>query len=148
MARTLGRNALLKERQKLSHEKPELDKARKLRGIYFIDPEDKELKETIKNARQKLETVVAPVMPCKISKNNQNWRNRGQTYDFTSKFACVLEEGESTRLRMEESLPHHHEHHTAGKGDNSLQHYNLVHKITPMLRTRNGKNWKRFRRGI
>ena len=33
-------------------------------GIYFIDPEDTEFKETIKNARQKLETSVAPAMPC------------------------------------------------------------------------------------
>ena len=38
-------------------------------GIYFIDPEDMELKETIKNARKKLETSVAPAMPCKIMKN-------------------------------------------------------------------------------
>ena len=28
-------------------EKPKLDNARKLRGIYFIDPEDAEFKETI-----------------------------------------------------------------------------------------------------
>ena len=48
----LGRNAQLKERQKWSHEKPQLDNARKLRGIYFIDSEDKEFKETIRNARQ------------------------------------------------------------------------------------------------
>ena len=36
-----------------------------MRGIYFIDPEDKEFKETIKNARKKLETSVAPAMPQK-----------------------------------------------------------------------------------
>ena len=30
---------------------------------------------------------------------------------------------------MEESLPNHHDDHIAGKGDNSLQHYNLVHKF-------------------
>ena len=39
---------------------------------------------------------------------------------------------ESTRLRMEESLPNHHEDHIAGKGDNSVQHYNLVQKFIPM----------------
>ena len=69
MARTLGemgKNAKLKEKQKWSHEKLHLDNARKLRGIYFIDPEDKEFKETIKNARKKLETPMAPAMPCKI----------------------------------------------------------------------------------
>ena len=49
-----------------------------------------------------------------------------------SKLACVLEASESTRLRMGESLPNHHEDHFAGTGDNSLQHYNLVHKFIPM----------------
>ena len=33
---------------------------------------------------------------------------------------------------MEESLPNYHEDHSAGKGDNSLQHSNLVHKSIPM----------------
>ena len=36
----------------------------------FIDPEDKEFKETIMNARKKLEAPVAPAMPCKIMKEN------------------------------------------------------------------------------
>ena len=43
-----------------------------------IDPEDKEFKETIKNARKKLETSVAPAMPCNIAKNCEsgasNWK--------------------------------------------------------------------------
>ena len=69
--RGLARNANLREKQKLAIEKPKLDNAGRLRGIYFIDPEDKEFKETIKNARKKLETPMAPAMPCKISKNNQ-----------------------------------------------------------------------------
>ena len=54
----MRRNAKLKESQKWSHEKPQLGNARRLRGIYFIDPEDKEFKDTIKNARKKLETPV------------------------------------------------------------------------------------------
>ena len=65
----LGRNALLKEKQKGSNEKLHLENARKLRGIYFINPEDTEFKETIKNALKKLETSVAPAMPCKIMKD-------------------------------------------------------------------------------
>ena len=67
--KTMGKNAKLKEKQKWSNEKLHLENARKLRGIYFIDPEDKEFKETIKNARKKLETSVALAMPCKIMKN-------------------------------------------------------------------------------
>ena len=61
----MGKHAKLKEKQKWSNKKLHLENARKLRGIYFIDPEDKEFKETIKNARKKLETSVAPAMPCK-----------------------------------------------------------------------------------
>ena len=67
--KSMGKNAKLKEKQKCSEEKIHLDNARKFRGIYFIDPEDKEYKETIKNARKKLETSVALAMPCKIMKN-------------------------------------------------------------------------------
>ena len=39
---------------------------------------------------------------------------------------------ESARLRMGESFPNHHEDHIVEKGNNSLQHYNLVHKCIPM----------------
>ena len=48
------------------------------------------------------------------------------------KFAFILESSESARPRMEESLPNYHEDHIAGNGDNSLQHYNMVHKFIPM----------------
>ena len=63
-----------------------LDNARKLRGIYFIDPEDKEFEETIKNARKKLETPIAPAMPCKIIENNKNCGN-GASNKVKSKLA-------------------------------------------------------------
>ena len=68
--KSMGKHAKLKEKQKWSNEKLHLENARKLRGIYFIDPEDKEFKETMKNARKKLETPVALAMPCKILKKN------------------------------------------------------------------------------
>ena len=130
----MGKNAKLKEKQKWSSEKLHLDNARKLRGIYFIDPEDKELKEAIKNARKKLETSMAPAMPCKIIMNNKNCGS-GASNKIQTKLACILEAGEFTRLRMGESLRTHHEDHIAGKGDNSLQHYNLVHKFIPVPQT-------------
>ena len=57
---------------------------------------------------------------------------RGKSNEIKSKLACILEASESTRLRMEESLPNYHEDHIAGRGDKSLQHYNLVHKWTIM----------------
>ena len=106
-----------------------LENARKLRGIYFIDPEDKEFKETIKNARKKLETSVAPAMPCKIRKKNCG---NGGSNKIITRLACILEADESTRRRMGNTVPNHHEDHIAGKGDNSLQHYNLVHNFIPV----------------
>ena len=124
----MGKHAKLKEKQKWSEEKLHLENARKLRGIYFIDPEDTEFKETIKNARKKLETSVAPAMPCQNLKKCRN----GASNKIRIKRACILESDESTRMRMGNSIPHHHEDHIAGKGENSLQHYNLVHKFIPM----------------
>ena len=124
----MGKHVKLKEKQKWSNQKLHLDNARKLRGIYFIDPEDKEFKETIKNARKKLETPMAPAMPCKIMKNCVS----GASNKIKSRPACILEADESTSLRMGNSVPNYHEDHIAGKGDNSLQHCNLVHKLIPM----------------
>ena len=128
----MARNAKLREKHKWAIENPKLDYARRLRGIYFIDPEGKEFKENIWNARRKLETPMAPAMPCKTCKKSKNEETRSKTNDCKSKFACILEASESTRMRMEESLPKCHEDHIAGRGDNSLQHYNFVHKFIPM----------------
>ena len=124
----MGMHAKLKEKQKWSNEKFHLENARILRGIYFIDPEDTEFKETIKNARKKLETSVAPAMPCKIMKIV------GVVHPtkLKTKLACILEADDSTRMRMGNSEPPNHEDHIAGKGENSLQLYNLVHKFIPM----------------
>ena len=61
-----------------------------------------EPKETIKNARKKLETPVAPAMPCKILKKKCG---SGASNKIKTRLACVLEACEPTRLRMEESLP-------------------------------------------
>ena len=154
----MARNAKLKEKHKWSNEKPKLDNARRLRGIYFIDPEDKEFKETIRNARKKLETPMATAMPFKTCKKSKHGEIRSKTNDFKSEIACILEARESTRLRMEETLRNHHEDHVAGKGNNSLQQYNLVHKFIPMPQAMKiaaakaavDKEWeilKRFRRG-
>ena len=56
----------------------------------------------------------------------------GASNKIQTKLACILEADESTRMRMGNSIPHNHEDHIAGKGENSLQHYNLVHKFIPM----------------
>ena len=98
----MGKNVKLKEKQKWSNEKLHLENARILRGIYFIDPEDKEFKETIKNARKKLETPIALAMACKFMKKNLG---SGASNKIKTRLACILEPGESRRLRVGESLP-------------------------------------------
>ena len=128
----IGKNAKLKERQKWSHEKPKLDNARKLRGIYFIGPEDKEFKETIKNARKKLETPMAPAMPCKTSKNSQHGVTVVNPIEIKSKLACIWKPVNPQdcvwenlyRIIMKTILQERVTIHCT--------HYNLVHKFIPV----------------
>ena len=94
-----------------------------------------EFKEIIKNARRKLETPLAPAMPCKTCKKNNHGETRSKTNDFKSKFACMYWKPVNPQECVwRETLPKYHEDHIAGKGDNSLQHYNLVHKFIPSLK--------------
>ena len=65
-----------------------------------------------------------PLCPARQARK-VSMETRGKSNETKSKLACILEASEFTRLRMGETLPHYHEDHTAGKGDNSLQHYNL-----------------------
>ena len=101
---------------------------------------------------------MAPAMRCKTCKKSKTGEIRCKTDDFKSKFACILEASESTRMRMEESLPKYHEDHIAGKGDNSLQYYIWYTKIFLCLKQwrypqqkqqwiKNGRNLKSSRRG-
>ena len=51
-------------------------------------------------------------MPCKFLKKNCG---SGGSNKIKTRLACILETDESTRLRMGESLPNHHEDHIAGR---------------------------------
>ena len=46
-----------------------------------------------------------------------------------AKYACIVETHESTRKRLECTLPRNHEDHIAEKGFNSVNHCNWVHKL-------------------
>ena len=58
-----------KAKQKWAIEKPKLDNARQVRGIFFIEPEDEDFKNIMKNARGKLEIPMPAAMPCKTPVN-------------------------------------------------------------------------------
>ena len=109
-----------------------LDNARKARGIYFIDSEDEEFKLTMKNARGKLEIPMPAAMPCKTSLCGNSRETCRAIGGHKTKYACIVEADESMRIRLEAAPHRYHEDHIAGKGTNSLSHYNLVHKFIPV----------------
>ena len=55
-----------KAKRRWAIEKPKLDNARQLRGIFFIEPNDEELKLAMKAARRKLEVPMPAAMPFNI----------------------------------------------------------------------------------
>ena len=121
----------MQRKAKLAIEKPRLDNARRLRCIYFFDRDDEEFKDIKKNARGKLELPMPAAMPCKLQRDK--YRETCRTVEkHKTKYACIVEADESMRKRMEGSPHKNHEDHIAGKGMNSLSHYNLVHKFIPI----------------
>ena len=65
-------------------------------------------------------------MLCKI--RGRKYKETCRTPDTRqTKYACIDDDDESTRIRLEGTLDKDHEDHIAGKGMNSLNHYNLVH---------------------
>ena len=114
----------------MGYREPKLDNARKLHGVYFIDPHG-EFKDIMKNARGKLEVPMPAAMPCKIQREKYRETCRVEK-DCKTKDARIVEADESTRKHVEGSLHKNHGNHIAGKGMNSLNHYNLVRKFIPM----------------
>ena len=98
-------------------EKPKLDNARKLTGIYFIDPEDREYEKTRKNARKKLEVPMEAAMACEMETRKPQETVASESTDShkKTKYACNVEAHESTRKRLESALPRNHEDHIAEK---------------------------------
>ena len=126
----IGKAAQRRKKQEWAIEKPKLEHARDLRGIYSIDPSDEEYKDITKNARRKLKTSKAAAMPCKKGRFLKH--AHGKPLFQKQKKPRHLEAHESTRQRVESVTKRMHEEHVAGKGHDSVLHYNLVHKFIPM----------------
>ena len=118
-----------KMKQKWAVQKPKLDHARQIRGIFFIEPDDEELKHTMKNARRKLEIPMPAAMPCvqhqQIAAGNlPHFR---ETQDQICLYCRCRRIYQNTigRCAAQESR----RSHLCKKGIHSLGHYNLVHKF-------------------
>ena len=97
-----------REKQKRAIEKPKRDTARKLRGIYFIDPADEEFKDIMKNVRRKLEVPMPAAMLCRTG--HEEYRETCSVLDnCRTKYACIVEAHDSLRKRMEGTLHKGHE---------------------------------------
>ena len=75
-----------KAQQRWAFEKPKLDDARPLRGIFFIEPDDEEFKFTIKAARRKLEVP----MPALQNTDKEQWSYPPQYWETQVKNMLVL----------------------------------------------------------
>ena len=84
------------------------------------------------NARRKLEVPMPAATPCKLHKRDKYRKTCRTVEEHKTTYACSVEADETMRIRMEGSQSKNHEDHIAGKGMNSLSHYNLVHKFIPM----------------
>ena len=109
-----------KAKQRWAIEKPELDNARQLRGIFFIEPNDGEYKLTIKAARRKLEVPMPAAMPCKIPTKSSGATHRN----------IVKRKTQIPRLEGAGHKPR--QDHIAAKGTNSVTLCSLVRKSIPM----------------
>ena len=81
-------------------------------------------KKHSKIARIKWERPMAAAVLCK--RKAQNWHHENGCIAGN----CISKE--STRQRVESSVPTKHEEHIAGKGCTSMSHYNLVHTFIPL----------------
>ena len=151
-----GRNAKLKEKQKWSNEKPLLDNAGGLRGIYFIDLGDKEFRGTMKNARKKnwkhqwlplcfarRARIGRPV--ARLMSSNQNLRVSWKPVNPPDCVWKHLYQITMKTILQEEETIHN---------NITIWYTNLVLCLkqwrSPQRKqrwTRNGRNLKRFRRG-
>ena len=118
----------------MENDKTKLDNTRRMKGINFIDLDDQDYKETLKNTGRKLERPVAPAMLCKVRKWLQNMKLHLKR--FQNRFMAVWW-NESTRQRAESSKSKNDEHRIAGKGFTSMSHCNLVYKFISMPQATN-----------
>ena len=133
----IGKAAQNREKQEWAKEEPKLDNVRKLRGIYFLDPDDREYSEILKNARSKF---------CKTCGSRDAIQKDGQDSIPVSRMWCKIMAMKRSSKQCVIVLwnllnPRDSEQnlcslgtmdHIAGKGFTSMTHYNLVHMFIPM----------------
>ena len=103
----IGKAAQNREKQECAKENSKLDKARRLRRIYFIDPDDEEYKDIVTIAREKLERDLWH-QPCFVKRPPKGITKCAESdiaYETTPKtlYGCKVESHESTRQLVDAS---------------------------------------------
>ena len=127
----LGKAAQNREKQEWTKEKPQLNNARRLRGIYLVDLDDED-KDNLQNmlGRHRKDVwhqpsfVKTPKVITQVCANSEIASEKKSKTVYES----VVESNESTRQRTGSVQSKSHEDHTAGKGFISMSH-TLVHKV-------------------
>ena len=141
MRKFMSDAAKKKAKQRWAIEKPKLDNARQLRGIFFIEPNGEEFKLTIKAARRKLDVPMPTAMPCKIPiKCSGDPPKIGKR---KTKHACVVDADESTRPRLEGAGHKPHQDNITAKGTNSMTPMPQAVKI-PDAKAAVEKEWEKL----
>ena len=156
----LGRNAKLREKRKVVQWKTETQQCQKITRNLFSWPwgEGINSKKPLGLLERNWKHQWLPICLARYARKLRKGRPVARQNDFKSKFACILEASESTRLRMEESLPSYHEDHNCRKrrqftATMQFGTHNLFLCLKPWRFSqqkqqwiKNGRNMKRFRR--
>ena len=126
--KSMGKHAMLKVKQKWSEVKSILKTQENCVGSIPLTPR---IRNSWKPSRTRVRSWKHQSLLLCPSKLRRNYGS-GVSNKIQTKLGCILEADESTRMRMGNSILHLHDDHIAGRGGNSLQHYNLVHKLIPM----------------
>ena len=118
----IGNAAQNREKQEWANEKPKLEHARRMEGICFIDPEDGEYKRNLQIARREVGSSNGCGKGTKKHFEFQETEEKSCESNKIpkTKLACIVVAHESTRQRLESSLPKDHDDRTAGKGYDSI----------------------------
>ena len=130
----IGKADQNRERQEWKNEKPKLDNDRRPTGIYFIDFDDQGYKETLQNARWKLESLIEAAMRIKSDVLTSNRKLAAEVNSIPQGSEYHPWWNLKNPQDNEWNLLYHKKHndHIAGKGFTSMTHYNLVHKFIPV----------------
>ena len=141
----IGKAAQNRDKQEWKNEKPKLDNARRLRGIYYTEPW---IHRNPWTCEEKIGKACGRGHAVQKGGSFQHHKlaaelNASHKVPKTT-YGCMVESNESTRQRVEPSPPKNNEDQIAGR---LFSMTNLHWKITPTLqqlreeRTRNEKKW-------